>query len=62
MLFMLLGGPRWPAPVGCLLHPKSAVLLVHPCRFELCEEDMAALDGLESGLVTGWNPIRDDPV
>lgn len=24
--------------------------------------DMARLDGLEQGLVTGWDPIRDDPV
>lgn len=32
------------------------------CRFELSEEDIAALDGLEEGLVTGWNPIRDHAV
>ena len=36
--------------------------LPRPPRFELPGEDMAALDGLECGLVTGWNPIRDDPV
>lgn len=35
---------------------------LHPPRFELSGEDLTALDGLECGLVTGWNPIRDDPV
>lgn len=39
-------------------HPPLAPMF----RFELSGEDMAALDGLECGLVTGWNPIRDDPV
>ena len=28
-----------------------------PSRFELCSDDVAALDRLEEGLVTGWDPI-----
>ena len=31
-------------------------------RWELSAEDMAALDGLDEGLVTGWDPIKDAPV
>lgn len=49
--------PRQPSPA------LTKVLgLPPPCRFELSAEDMAALDGLEEGLVTGWNPIRDHAV
>lgn len=29
---------------------------------KLREEDVARLDGLECGLVTGWDPIKDSPV
>lgn len=32
------------------------------CRFDLPSEDMAALDGLEAGLATGWNLMRDHAV
>lgn len=30
--------------------------------WELAPEAMARLDGLDEGFITGWNPIRDDPV
>jgi hypothetical protein len=39
-------GARFPAFCPCL------------CRFELSAEDMAALDGLEEGLVTGEAGVR----
>lgn len=45
-------GPHVPAAPPC----------PWPARFELPAEDMAALDGLDSEHVTGWNPIKDDPV
>lgn len=32
------------------------------CRFSIPEADMQELDGLEEHLVTGWNPIEQDPV
>lgn len=58
---------RWSMQKGFVPLPKSnsperqkSNLDVY--RFELSAEDMAALDGLEEGLVTGWNPIRDHAV
>jgi diketogulonate reductase-like aldo/keto reductase len=52
---------RWGVQHGFVVLPKS----VHPARiaenaalfdFELDAEAMATLDGLEEGLVTGWDP------
>ena len=52
---------RWGIQHGMVVLPKS----VHPARiaenaalfdFELDAEAMAELDGLEEGLVTGWDP------
>ena len=31
-------------------------------KFAIPDEDMARLEGLECKLVTGWNPIEEDPV
>lgn len=31
-------------------------------KVKLSDEDIAELDGLEEGLVTGWDPIKDAPV
>ncbi|KAI7840058.1 hypothetical protein COHA_006189 [Chlorella ohadii] len=58
---------RWSLQKGFVPLPKSnhaerQRTNLDVFRFELSDDDMAALDGLESGLVTGWNPIRDDPV
>ncbi|PSC75258.1 Aldo keto reductase [Micractinium conductrix] len=53
---------RWSMQKGFVPLPKSN----HPerqqtnldvFRFELCSDDVAALDRLEEGLVTGWDPI-----
>lgn len=30
--------------------------------FELSSDEMDMLDALEAGLVTGWDPVKDDPV
>jgi diketogulonate reductase-like aldo/keto reductase len=58
---------RWSLQKGYVPLPKS----VNPERqksnvdvfgFELDADDMKALDGMEEGLVTGWDPIRDHPV
>ncbi|KAG2499444.1 hypothetical protein HYH03_002391 [Edaphochlamys debaryana] len=58
---------RWSLQKGLVPLPKS----VHPDRqasnldvfsFSLSPEDVAALDGLEEGLVTGWDPVAHDPV
>ena len=56
---------RWGLQHGFIILPKST----HAERiaenaaisdFELSREDMSRLDGLEEGLVTGWDP-RDAP-
>ncbi|KXZ54115.1 hypothetical protein GPECTOR_5g217 [Gonium pectorale] len=58
---------RWSLQHGLVPLPKST----HPQRqaanldvrsFELSAGDMAVLDGCEEGLVTGWDPISQDPV
>lgn len=58
---------RWSLQKGFIPLPKS----VNPERqatnldvfgFELSLEDVVELDKLEEGLVTGWDPILNDPV
>jgi 2,5-diketo-D-gluconate reductase A len=58
---------RWSLQKGYVPLPKS----VHAARqaenldvfsFALSDEQMAALDSLERGLVTGWDPITQDAV
>lgn len=58
---------RWSLQKGLVPLPKSS----HPARqatnldvwsFELGGDEMASLDALEEGLVTGWDPITADPV
>eukprot|EP00195_Chlamydomonas_chlamydogama_P014418 CAMPEP_0202891642 /NCGR_PEP_ID=MMETSP1392-20130828/1651_1 /ASSEMBLY_ACC=CAM_ASM_000868 /TAXON_ID=225041 /ORGANISM="Chlamydomonas chlamydogama, Strain SAG 11-48b" /LENGTH=274 /DNA_ID=CAMNT_0049575457 /DNA_START=162 /DNA_END=986 /DNA_ORIENTATION=+ len=58
---------RWSLQSGFVPLPKS----VNPKRqaenldvfgFSLSDADMQTLDGLEQDLVTGWDPIRNDPV
>ncbi|PNH11932.1 Prostaglandin F synthase [Tetrabaena socialis] len=58
---------RWSLQHGLVPLPKSTNpgrqatnLDVH--SFELDSEAMAELDALEEGLVTGWDPIKNDPV
>jgi diketogulonate reductase-like aldo/keto reductase len=56
---------RWGVQKGFVVLPKS----VTPARieenaalfdFELDSSAMAQLDGLEEGLVTGWDPATQD--
>lgn len=58
---------RWSLQKDFVTLPKS----VNPERqaqnldvfgFELSAQEVAELDTLEEGLVTGWNPIKDDAV
>ncbi|KAL4859666.1 putative oxidoreductase [Chlorella vulgaris] len=58
---------RWSLQKGFVPLPKSNSpdrqrSNLDVFRFELGAEDMATLDGLESGLVTGWDPIANNPV
>ena len=57
----------WSLAKGFVTLPKS----VNPerqrgnleaARIELSPADIAELDALEEGLVTGWDPIKDAPV
>lgn len=58
---------RWSLQHGYVPLPKSvqqerqaANLAVFD--FTLDDAQMATLDGLECGLITGWDPVTSDPV
>ena len=58
---------RWSLQKGFVTLPKSVhsermALNLDIFGFALTDEQMAALDGLERGFVTGWDPIAQDPV
>jgi diketogulonate reductase-like aldo/keto reductase len=58
---------RWSLQRGFVPLPKSVNAARQASNadvfdWQLGDADMAALDGLEQDLVTGWDPIRDHEV
>jgi diketogulonate reductase-like aldo/keto reductase len=58
---------RWSLQHGFVPLPKSVNAQRQASNadvfdWQLGDADMAALDGLEQDLVTGWDPIRDHKV
>lgn len=49
-------------PLPKSVNPKRQAENLDVFGFKLNLEDMQALDALEEGLVTGWDPITSDPV
>jgi diketogulonate reductase-like aldo/keto reductase len=58
---------RWSLQHGFVPLPKSVNAQRQASNadvfdWQLGQDDMAALDGLEEDLVTGWDPIREHAV
>ena len=58
---------RWSIQKGLVPLPKSVHAERQKCNldvfpFQLSDDQMARLDALERGQITGWDPLTQDPV